>query len=297
MRLAEVVVVAAQAYAECARRGRFGVPPVRAWVLRRIAMQHAPGAAPVEAQEKGREHEKNTRNARGNVIEHIVETRRHPAKVQILRVLVAEHRIHRIRRAIEHSERQPADQIEKERCKNAVNRIFRHGLDRGARHFRHAELFRIAPHDPADFSARFEQIAFLEECAYLHACRCKALRRNHEGEQQSFQRHAHMRQGDKPQKPQDAPCSLVTNDEHDEGEHAAAEQFLLIRIFGTIKAMLEPSDKISHQYDGMEARTRIAENAVDEERKDSRQHPTFSPMISRSLSISRCARTTAARRS
>ena len=106
-----------------------------------------------------------------------------------------------------------------------------------------------------------------------------------------------MRQGDKPQKPQDAPCSLVTNDEHDEGEHAAAEQFLLIRIFGTIKAMLEPSDKIAHQYDGMEARTRIAENAVDEERKDSRQHPTFSPMISRSLSISRCARTTAARRS
>ena len=123
MRLAEVVVVAAQAYAECARRGRFGVPPVRAWVLRRIAMQHAPGAAPVEAQKKSCEHKKNARNARGNVIEHIVETRRYPAKVQILRVLVAEHRIHSIRRAIEHSERQPANQIEKERCKNAVKKV------------------------------------------------------------------------------------------------------------------------------------------------------------------------------
>ncbi len=106
-----------------------------------------------------------------------------------------------------------------------------------------------------------------------------------------------MFQGNEFDEAQNAPCCFIANDEHDEDEHAASKQFLLVRIFGTIKAMIQPSDEISDQDDRMEARARIAKNAVDEERENSCQHPFRSPMISSSFSMSRCSRTIAARRS
>ena len=169
MRFAEIVVLAAQTYAERTGNGRFGMSAVRTRMFCRIAAQYAPSPASIEMQQECGKNEECARHARRDIIEHSVETRRHPAEIQIFRILVAEHGIHRVRCAIQHGERQAADQIEKEWRDDAVDRIFRHGFNRRARRLRGTELFRITADDPADLPARFGKLSILEQIPYLHA--------------------------------------------------------------------------------------------------------------------------------
>ena len=117
---------------------------------RRVAPQDKECVARIIAQEKRRHDKEDARDARGNIVQHIVHTCRHAPEVEIAVILVAEHGIHCIRCPIEHGKRRTAEEKEKERRDDPVHCILRDGLNRRTSSVLLVEFRRIPPNDIAD---------------------------------------------------------------------------------------------------------------------------------------------------
>lgn len=301
--LAEVRVDAAEADVQGTGHCRFGVAAVRARMLGRIAAHHAQSIAGVEAQEPGRDDEEHSRDARGDVVEHIVELGRRLAEVKVLLVLVADHRVHRVGRTVEHGKRHAAEHEEEERRDDAVDRVLRNRLDGRARDLRLVELRGIAADDPADSLARLVEFIRQEQRVDAAAGLREALRRDREGEQQRLDGHRAPLPRDAVREVDDARCHIVGDEEHEQYENGATEEFLLVAVLFAVVDALQERDELADQHDGMETRARVADDCIDDKGKDRNIHTrssslrssAISAMMALSFSMSRARSTTSAR--
>ena len=150
MPLSEIVVHTTESNVQRSCNRSLRISAVRTGMPRRVAPQDKERVACIIAQEEGRHHKEDARDARGNIVQHIVHTRRHAPEVEIAVILVAEHGVHCIRCPIEHGERCAAEEKEEKRRDDSVHCILRDGLNRRARSVLLVELRRIPPDDIAD---------------------------------------------------------------------------------------------------------------------------------------------------
>ncbi len=266
MQHAAVDCVSRQPHPESACGGRFRLRGVGARVLHPVAAEDPPCVFRVEPAERtGGDHEECGEPG-GDEIDDVVRFGGGASERQILFVLVAEHRVHRIDRFIEEPARRAEEKGPEEGRDLPVRGVLRHGLDGSPADAPLVEDIRVPSDDHGDRGPRAFRVAFFEGVLHLFAFPEELTRRE--------DLPAHDRVHGKIRRGVQTPCQREHegrdpggDQRHKHDRQSAASHIVRVAV-AAAELAVEKRDPLADPDDGMGDRIRISDEEIDEESRE-----------------------------
>src|SRR5262249_10623030 len=125
-----VDVAAAEANAERARERGLDPSCVRARMGGTVTKRDSCGLDRIATDPRCHRGGEHHREPRGRPVEQVVESRRRPAELEVALTAMADHRVERVRRAIDERARRAGERASEQRRDDRVAGVLRDGLDR-----------------------------------------------------------------------------------------------------------------------------------------------------------------------